>query len=65
MFIIFYLFHLLDLVSKNFYHAPPDRHGMPPMNIMSKQIDENDGLGPLPLKWEKAYTENGETYFIE
>ncbi|KAG4073898.1 hypothetical protein HA402_014103 [Bradysia odoriphaga] len=27
--------------------------------------DENDGLGPLPLKWEKAYTENGESYFID
>lgn len=24
-----------------------------------------DGLGALPSKWEKAYTENGESYFIE
>lgn len=22
-------------------------------------------LGPLPAKWEKAYTEKGEVYFIE
>lgn len=22
-------------------------------------------LGPLPPKWEKAYTEKGEVYFIE
>jgi len=22
-------------------------------------------LGPLPPKWEKAYTKNGEVYFIE
>lgn len=31
------------------------------------QMDEvdDDGLGPLPPKWEKAYTENGERYFIE
>lgn len=26
---------------------------------------EEDELGPLPPKWEKAYTENGEVYFIE
>jgi hypothetical protein len=24
-----------------------------------------DQLGPLPLNWEKAYTESGEVYFIE
>lgn len=24
-----------------------------------------DSLGPLPPKWEKAYTESGEVYFIE
>lgn len=37
-------------------------NGLPPMR---QTDDENDGLGPLPLKWEKAYTENGELYFIE
>lgn len=26
---------------------------------------EDDQLGPLPPKWEKAYTESGEVYFIE
>lgn len=26
---------------------------------------DTDSLGPLPVKWEKAYTENGEAYFIE
>ncbi|XP_055838005.1 membrane-associated guanylate kinase, WW and PDZ domain-containing protein 1 isoform X2 [Episyrphus balteatus] len=25
----------------------------------------NDGLGPLPPKWETAYTERGELYFID
>lgn len=35
------------------------------MNYMQPHPDEDDGLGPLPAKWEKAYTENGETYFIE
>lgn len=27
--------------------------------------NEDDDLGPLPPKWEKAYTESGEIYFIE
>lgn len=27
--------------------------------------DDTDSLGPLPAKWEKAYTESGEVYFIE
>lgn len=26
---------------------------------------DNEDLGPLPPKWEKAMTENGEVYFIE
>lgn len=26
---------------------------------------DDDELGPLPANWEKAYTENGETYFID
>ncbi|CAG9828732.1 unnamed protein product [Diabrotica balteata] len=27
--------------------------------------DNTDSLGPLPPKWEKAYTESGEVYFID
>ncbi|CAG9855534.1 unnamed protein product [Phyllotreta striolata] len=27
--------------------------------------DNSDSLGPLPPKWEKAYTESGEVYFID
>lgn len=27
--------------------------------------EDEDNLGPLPYKWEKAYTEGGESYFIE
>merc|ERR1719189_1576190 len=26
---------------------------------------DDDGLGPLPPNWEKAYTEKGEPYFID
>lgn len=28
-------------------------------------FQEDDELGPLPMNWEKAYTENGEVYFID
>lgn len=27
--------------------------------------NDTDSLGSLPPKWEKAYTESGEVYFIE
>lgn len=27
--------------------------------------EDVDSLGPLPSKWEKAYTDNGEVYFID
>ena len=26
---------------------------------------DDDGLGPLPPNWEKAYTDKGEPYFID
>lgn len=28
-------------------------------------LSDSLDLGPLPSKWEKAYTKNGEVYFIE
>ena len=31
----------------------------------SNDNDDTQSLGPLPPKWEKAYTESGEVYFIE
>ncbi|CAD7012274.1 unnamed protein product [Ceratitis capitata] len=35
-------------------------------NISSDIVDDpGDGLGPLPPKWETAYTERGELYFID
>ncbi|XP_044741559.1 membrane-associated guanylate kinase, WW and PDZ domain-containing protein 1 isoform X2 [Chrysoperla carnea] len=30
-----------------------------------RDYDIDGDLGPLPPKWEKAYTENGEVYFID
>lgn len=31
----------------------------------ANESHDNDSLGPLPPKWEKAFTESGEVYFIE
>lgn len=31
----------------------------------SNNADDVESLGPLPPKWEKAYTESGEVYFID
>lgn len=48
----------------DFYRAPPSQ----PFTNAERFVDQeedNDSLGPLPTNWEKAYTENGETYFIE
>lgn len=48
--------------SRNFLPNPP--HTINRKN--GHQLNnEDDELGPLPLNWEKAYTENGETYFID
>ncbi|XP_034475716.1 membrane-associated guanylate kinase, WW and PDZ domain-containing protein 1 [Drosophila innubila] len=33
--------------------------------IQTNHEDPGDGLGPLPPKWETAYTERGELYFID
>lgn len=35
------------------------------LNQPNVHEDPGDGLGPLPQKWETAYTERGELYFIE
>lgn len=31
----------------------------------ANESNDNDSLGPLPPKWEKAFTESGEVYFID
>ncbi|XP_060651326.1 membrane-associated guanylate kinase, WW and PDZ domain-containing protein 2 [Drosophila nasuta] len=38
--------------------------GGPEINPTNHE-DPGDGLGPLPPKWETAYTERGELYFID
>ncbi|KAK9758938.1 PDZ domain [Popillia japonica] len=34
-------------------------------NYNHNGAEDSDSLGPLPPKWEKAYTESGEVYFID
>uniref|UniRef100_A0A182REL6 Membrane-associated guanylate kinase, WW and PDZ domain-containing protein n=1 Tax=Anopheles funestus TaxID=62324 RepID=A0A182REL6_ANOFN len=34
-------------------------------DLSSHHLEDEDGLGPLPPKWEKAYTDSGEVYFID
>lgn len=52
-------------MQHNFYHAPPADRRTQGGILPTLATDVNDSLGPLPQKWEKAYTENGESYFIE
>ncbi|KAG5672544.1 hypothetical protein PVAND_002665 [Polypedilum vanderplanki] len=44
----------------NYHHPSASK-----MNHKNGFQDEDDGLGPMPLNWEKAITENGEIYFID
>ncbi|TMW48612.1 hypothetical protein DOY81_006305, partial [Sarcophaga bullata] len=40
--------------------------GIGPVSLnLPENDDPGDGLGPLPPKWETAYTERGELYFID
>lgn len=48
--------------SRNFLPNPPHKFNR---KNGHQFINEDDELGPLPINWEKAYTENGETYFID
>lgn len=48
--------------SRNFLPNPPHKINRKNGHQFNNEDDE---LGPLPLNWEKAYTENGETYFID
>ena len=53
------LSHFFLELPRNFYN------GATANQIDNVDGEDDDGLGPLPLKWEKAYTESGERYFIE
>ncbi|XP_065215040.1 membrane-associated guanylate kinase, WW and PDZ domain-containing protein 2 isoform X2 [Planococcus citri] len=53
-----------DHYSDNMQRKNPPNYYYENSLKYSDQLDE-DELGPLPPKWEKAYTENGEVYFID
>lgn len=44
------------------YGPPGDESGM---QLQPPDSPTSGELGPLPYNWEKAYTENGEPYYIE
>lgn len=44
----------------NYHHPSASK-----MNHKIGFQDDDDELGPLPMNWEKAVTENGEIYFID
>lgn len=45
--------------GSNFYEEEKESYSN------SNNADDVESLGPLPPKWEKAYTESGEVYFID
>lgn len=49
----------VHLDENNYFEEEKDNYNHTSNN------DNTDSLGPLPPKWEKAYTESGEVYFIE
>lgn len=62
---LFRNFFLFTGKSPNSYFSDlPERGSTSGTRIVNDEEDD-DGLGPLPPKWEKAYTESGEVYFIE
>lgn len=49
-------------------HPSPGTHYNPMGDELGMQVPDSPTsgeLGPLPYNWEKAYTENGEPYYIE
>lgn len=61
-----FVFHLKEIGESSSTHHRNYPIG-PKMNHNHKNgfQDEEEDLGPLPINWEKAYTENGEVYFID
>ena len=58
----------INLLNLVFTGGSPDS-GVTDQSSLPKQgsseVGEEDGLGPLPPNWEKAYTDKGEQYFID
>lgn len=47
------------------YLNGPSTKNIPYNHSRDSTLSDTLDLGPLPPKWEKAYTKNGEVYFIE
>lgn len=58
-----YIFILENLLQSCYDNQQSNENASTQRNI--ELDDPGDGLGPLPPKWETAYTERGELYFIE
>ncbi|CAB0042675.1 unnamed protein product [Trichogramma brassicae] len=68
------LYHQHNNRHNNHNHHHNNHDGEPPSSQQQQQQQQHnnyrnqlaeDQLGPLPLNWEKAFTETGEVYFIE
>jgi len=58
-----FLFTNLEIIHD--YLNGPSEENTERNHLRDAEILDNMNLGPLPPKWEKAYTKNGEVYFIE
>ncbi|XP_014234023.1 membrane-associated guanylate kinase, WW and PDZ domain-containing protein 1-like isoform X3 [Trichogramma pretiosum] len=68
------LYHQHNNRHNNHNHHNHNHDGEPPSSQQHQQQQQHnnyrnqlaeDQLGPLPLNWEKAFTETGEVYFID
>ncbi|KAL7307399.1 hypothetical protein TKK_0000581 [Trichogramma kaykai] len=69
------LYHQHNNRHNNHNHHDHNHGGEPPSSQQHQQQQQQhnnyrnqlaeDQLGPLPLNWEKAFTETGEVYFID
>lgn len=57
------IFKILFLIDE--YLNGPSIKNIPFNHSRDSTLSDTLDLGPLPPKWEKAYTKNGEIYFIE
>lgn len=58
------LFIIVLYIIEEYLNGPSDKN-IPYNHSRDSTLSDTLDLGPLPPKWEKAYTKNGEVYFIE
>jgi hypothetical protein len=62
--LIFYSLFKFVLISEEYLNGPSTKN-IAYNHSRDSTLSDTLDLGPLPPKWEKAYTKNGEVYFIE